>query len=820
MSTATPKSRLAQMPRIGRASRTLGRLWQVPTFLAGLGIFLAVAVSAPMRRDPAMVQFEEDVRKLRSGLAPGGDPPDVLIARSENILARLPKFTRKSGEVHFLVGSAYYRQAERSPEPEGKDARAKAIQHLEEAYSRGGVPVEDGPALAYRLGWSLYHQSGKEKDLKRVIELIRTSLEKGADSPALAYGILIQAHLKMMPPDLEGALAASQKQLEMTDDRNVPAMAQARLTNAELLLKCDRRPEAIDELERIGSTTPSEIRIPARIIQAEACAAEGLFNKAVLLWKELLADAADVPGGKARVLYHLGCAHQNSEPADPEAAAQAWEEALASGGPEGSAAGLRLGQLRMTGGVPDSARALEHWTLALANVRMAGDYDARFVSLSDTRSWLENGFKTLIELQDYGRAEQLALLYQKLAEAGRAEQLQAEALFALASDAKERVKTQPMSAAGKKLEEIRAEFHRAAVAYDQAASLLKDPAPVLWQASVSYLEANNPAHAARCLTRFVNIERDETRLAEAYLVLAEAHAALGEKEKSLLAYYKCIEYPSTPFAHRARYQVAIEEIEKKNFDQARDILEQILKNPSPMLDRTVHEKAIYKMAGLLLQMKQYSQAVVYLKEAARQYPANKLSLAARDQLADSYRRMADQEKLKLESSKNDEHIRHYRRKRNDLLDQVHLTYQAVAEELEARARMAELSGEEKSILRRALFGSADARFDMNELNEALRLYQGIQARHRKKIESLLASQRIYKCVGVMIEPAQIKLVHAAAIQSVSNAREDLAALPADADVFQGTGVWTKEDWTSRLQEWLERLNPSVVAPKSSGPIIR
>ena len=114
MSSTAPTSRLAKIPKAGRASRSLGRLWQAPTFLAGVFLLLAVALSAPLRRDPAVVQFEEDILKLRRGLQ-SPEHPDVLIAQAENLLARLPKFTRRSAEVHFLAGSAYFRAAERTP---------------------------------------------------------------------------------------------------------------------------------------------------------------------------------------------------------------------------------------------------------------------------------------------------------------------------------------------------------------------------------------------------------------------------------------------------------------------------------------------------------------------------------------------------------------------------------------------------------------------------------------------------------------------------------------------------------------------------------
>ena len=103
MNSAESSSRPARLPRLGLASRSFGRLWQAPVFVAGLAVFAMVAATAPLRKDPAVVQFEEDVATLRHGIVHEADTPDTLIARAENLLARLPKFTRRSGETLAML---------------------------------------------------------------------------------------------------------------------------------------------------------------------------------------------------------------------------------------------------------------------------------------------------------------------------------------------------------------------------------------------------------------------------------------------------------------------------------------------------------------------------------------------------------------------------------------------------------------------------------------------------------------------------------------------------------------------------------------------
>ena len=65
------------------------------------------------------------------------------------------------------------------------------------------------------------------------------------------------------------------------------------------------------------------------------------------------------------------------------------------------------------------------------------------------------------------------------------------------------------------------------------------------------------------------------------------------------AYEKCIQkYPLTPFAFRARYQWALEEMDKKNYDQALAILKQNLETTGPVQDRSAHQKSVFKIAEL------------------------------------------------------------------------------------------------------------------------------------------------------------------------------------------------------------------------------
>ncbi len=79
-----------------------------------------------------------------------------------------------------------------------------------------------------------------------------------------------------------------------------------RFDHAELLLRMERRADAVKELERIGAKVSRLLRVKARLLAVRTCEQEGMWSKALTFWHDLLRDAAHVPGGKGRVLYNMG----------------------------------------------------------------------------------------------------------------------------------------------------------------------------------------------------------------------------------------------------------------------------------------------------------------------------------------------------------------------------------------------------------------------------------------------------------------------------------------------------------------------------------
>ena len=186
--------------KVGRARRELSQLWQVPTFLLGVLAILGVATSAPWRHTPQELAFLEVVHTLRRGLDQEFEG-DWLVTQAEDALARLPRFPRRAAEVHFLAGSAYYRQGQQTPGA-ANEIWLGAIEHLEKATAMG-VSQADKAVLHYRLGFSLYQQG---EDVPRALELMAQAVENGAERPLQGYQFLVQANLDAPTRNLDGRL--------------------------------------------------------------------------------------------------------------------------------------------------------------------------------------------------------------------------------------------------------------------------------------------------------------------------------------------------------------------------------------------------------------------------------------------------------------------------------------------------------------------------------------------------------------------------------------------------------------------------------------
>src|SRR5204863_7703332 len=121
----------------------------------------------------------------------------------------------------------------------------------------------------------------------------------------------------------------------------------------------------------------------------------------------------------------------NDDHRDLDKAAEAWEQALALGGPDAQAAAWRLGEARLES---EPSKALEWWGRALQGVRSANDFSNPLLELKQVRETLEQACRRFLEQGEFERVHQLADLYKRLAVPGRAEEWMGEAAGAQAKE--------------------------------------------------------------------------------------------------------------------------------------------------------------------------------------------------------------------------------------------------------------------------------------------------------------------------------------------------------------------------------------------------
>src|SRR5262249_27595962 len=149
------------------------------------------------------------------------------------------------------------------------------------------------------------------------------------------------------------------------------------------------------------------------------------------------------------------------------------------------------------------------------------------------------------------------------------------------------------------------------------------------------------------------------------------------------------------------------------------------------------------------------------------------------------------------------------------LDQGCAVCEALADDLEQKGRQNPLAQPELNLLRKALFGAAELKLEMNDFVESLRRYESLQDKYRKQVEGLIAGQRISRFVGVMVDTPEHKAkARAAAVEALKKMKADLEDMPEGSDAFRGEGVWTKrmwEEWSRQVEGRLSTLSPPKVS---------
>ncbi len=725
--------------------RPIRQLWQVPTFLLGVALFLGAWLKCHSQghcRGQAGEELDTASKLLQR--ADGNGEPALDILRKA--LETPDLLGDRLGEAYFLLGTAELRQAGRAQPGQALILYQRARQDLLEA-ERLGVPERLQGPFRFRLAKAGFHTND---DPGRVVKLMSANIDKTEDwEKADAYNLLTQAYLRLPKPDYKAALAANEKLRK--DIALVPeeVLAPARLLGGELLLQLKRPGEARTVLERVGLLATPTIQARARRLRAQSFQDESKWQEAVNLWKEALVDVPDGSAERGWIAYQMGVCYRNLK---SEEAINSLEECCKfSNGAEAQAAALSLAELYLQKSRFDVA--LQRLTLAVSNVPPTGEWKNSLVDLTQVRGIFERACQRYREAYRFELAEQTLTAYERLAEKNRIPLIRAEVLT---DWARARRKAAPQAENQQKEDdEARKLFCKAGDAYEKAAaSKPAEQANLLWLAIGCYREAPDNGQVIALCKRFLQINELVERKGEGWYVLGEALRQEKQVAEAEKAYKQCLAQSLTPFAYRARYQLALSALQlatDNNIpDEAMDTLNQNLTliHDDPNADAWAKEKTLYTLGDLYFKKSNYREVVRRLEEALLPFPNSPDAPRARYQLAESYRQLAIEANAAIMAGKykdpaalkllRDEH-------RNWMTRAAHEFYQ-LAVFLDKPEAAGFLTAEERTLIP---FQAADCRFNLGKYDEALKLYEVLVARFPTPPQGLNALAGTVRCLAAL-----------------------------------------------------------------------
>jgi tetratricopeptide (TPR) repeat protein len=724
-------------------------LWQVPVFLLGLTVLIGVWLTRPWWNDPRTRKFELALESARAALEEGSsDSLNQSLILLTQQLPELGWFPRRAGEVHFLLGSTYLRQADKRGGVTAQEMNRQAVVHLDQAQARG-VPESDRNLLAFRLGKALDRTGGEPN---KVVYYLSQSVESLPADRVLegrfeAFGMLTQAYLKL--GNRQAALEANERQLQLPILDQEALLAPARLLRGELLWE-QNRAEARRALARISSDAPPAVLSRARFLLALGYQLDESWTEAAALWKILLAAGTEDAALRPQILFYLGWCYRHLE-RSPEAV-QIWQQLISTQGPEAQAASLRLGELRLEAGARSEALGL--YERGLAGVARPDQYGNPLVTLAEARELLTGAARACLQSGAFAEAERFLDLYSRIGNRDDTLVLRSAALEAWAvAEQKEAAGKEP-ARARPLLDAARKHLSQAAEAYRDAAEMTADPsarADRIWHAGRDYLQAQDFAGALKALERYLQLAPASERVGEAYYRIGQAYQALNRKDAAGKAYRECIGLEklepipkSRPFTFRARYQLALMALAEDKRRDAEEMLRQNLELMRQEPDPEAEEESLFTLSELLFLDKLYSEASSYWEQALSRYPTYIDRAWARFCLAECYRHLAEQELQSQRSSLFLEMREHSRHQHRVYLQRALANYEKLVTDLEAQPAGA-LSATEQRVLELARVAKAQCFFNLGDYRVAIPLFHALANRYPGSVEGLMALQQQWFC---------------------------------------------------------------------------
>ena len=409
-----------------------------------------------------------------------------------------------------------------------EEAKGKARHHLEQA-DINGVADADRQRLTLNLAKAWLATNADPQQIIRAL----TKAAEASDNPFEAYGLLIDALLKVSPPDQVALIDACRQQLARAPSTmDAGKLNAARMRFAELLVAADNVREARVVLDRVGPEASSEMALAATMLSAKCYESGQDWQGAIRTWDSLRNDARLSAADKARVLYQLGLAYANASQV-PEAS-QAFLAVIEQGnsGPWAKAATIRLAELQVT---TNARTAIENLNGALAGISAGGGYQNDAIPIEELRGVFERSSEKLKASKDFASSVEIAALYSKIAAPGRAAELRGQTY---ASWADSLAQSGPTDAAVVKAGEAgKAFLEAAAEASNEAVTTYR-----LWTAAQFAVNGRAYPVALEALNRLVPLfgQLPAGQVAEAWFMIGQVQENLQNQVAAIDAYRQCV----------------------------------------------------------------------------------------------------------------------------------------------------------------------------------------------------------------------------------------------------------------------------------------
>ncbi len=737
------------------AGPSLRGLWQAPAFVLGVGALAAVALLRPLfGLGEAASPLKRDLAEARRLLEHGDGDPEQAAKLAQRVLDAKDQHPELAGQADLLLGTARMRQVAAADANQAVELWADARKHLEAA-DKETVPESEKAKLQFRLGVVGFYT---HDSLDHVIAHITTTIDQ-SDDPVLGYTVLTQAYMQSSPPNLANALAANLK-LRNLPQAKEEQLAPARLVGGELELRLGHPDEARRVLEKVGDQATPEVQAQARRLCARSYQDQNRWPEAAALWQKALADGKQT--GEA--LYNLGlCAQHQDQNAD---AARFWEQCVQTGGDEGRAAALALAEMRLKG--PNPETALEMFARVVDGVKPGDDWPGALTDRASVVKAFQEAGKTYLDNRQYDLAVRLAEPFAAAAAPGEADMLRGKASAEWARARRDEAKHATADGKQAAEEQARQLFLQAAAAYGSAAAQApNDPVPgeYLWHSARCTWEGRDLAQAPARLEAVLKIEpTDEERKqdwyvqreGEAWYLLGEVRRTLKDDAGAATAYRECIKY-LTPFAYRARCQLALAAEAHGNLDEAQEDLElnlKLLRNADP--DPEAEEQSRFALGNLYYKRGKYLQVVEELGAAVKRFPANPDGTRAHYHLADSYRQLADQalaDANAVDVTGSREKRDHAMKLHREYLTNASNEFLDLAKLLDTPEGKGLLTLEEQV---QVPFQAADCLFDLGDYDTALMAYKILAERYPGRLEGLNALGGMVRCYSALGDTVNVQ----------------------------------------------------------------